>query len=127
MNKLVESRYGPIIYPDKDVYIGRSLEQYGEYSYHEIEFLKSLVNAGDVVIDVGANIGALTIPLAQKVGPSGYLVAFEPQQYIYYILCGNVAVNNILNTHVFQRVVSNVNDQMRTIPVFDFEKEGNFV
>jgi len=126
MNKLVDARYGQFIYPDKDMYVGRSLEKYGEYSYFEATLLKSLITEGDVVIDVGANIGALTVPLAQAAGPGGYVVAFEPQQYLYYTLCGNVALNNLYNTHVFQRIVSDVNDEIRTIPVFDYEKEGNF-
>lgn len=126
MNRIVETRYGNLIYPDKDMYVGKSIEKYGEYSYFETEFLKSLINAGDVVIDVGANIGALTVPLAQKIGPSGYMLAFEPQQFIYYILCGNIALNNLANTHVFQRLVAETDGEIRTIPVLDFDKEGNF-
>lgn len=126
MNKLTESRYGQFIYPDKDIYIGKSLELYGEYSYFETEFLKSLVEAGDIVVDVGANIGALTVPLAQKIGPSGYMLAFEPQQYIYYILCGNIALNNLTNTHIFQRAVKEKSNEIITIPIFDYEKEANF-
>jgi len=126
MNIIKDSRYGPIIFPNKDKYIGKSFDLYGEFSYQEVEFLKELVEPGDVVIDVGANIGGITIPLAQKIGPEGYMVAFEPQQYIYYMLCGNIAVNDLTNTACFQRLVSDVSGQVLNVPVFDFEKEGNF-
>jgi len=126
MNIIKDSRYGPIIFPNKDKYIGKSFDLYGEFSYHEVNFLKDLIEPGDVFIDCGANIGGITIPLAQKIGSGGYVVAFEPQQYIYHILCGNVAVNNLSNTAVFQRLASNVSGEVRGIPVLNYEEEGNF-
>lgn len=126
MNIIKDSRYGPIIFPEKDKYIGKSFDLYGEFSYQEVDFLKDLVEPGDVVVDVGANIGGITIPLAQKIGPEGYMVAFEPQQYIYYILCGNIAINNLTNTACFQRLASSVNGEIRSMPIFDFENEANF-
>ena len=33
---------------------------------------------GDVAVEVGANIGSLTVPLANAVGEEGTLIAFEP-------------------------------------------------
>jgi FkbM family methyltransferase len=126
MNIVKDSRYGPFIFPNKDKYIGKSFDLYGEFSYHEVSFLKSLIEPGNVVIDCGANIGGITIPLAQKIGAGGYMVAFEPQQYIYHILCGNVAINNLTNTAVFQRLASNVDGEVRGMPVLNYEAEGNF-
>ena len=40
--------------------------------------LFNLVHTGDVVWDVGANIGHYTTQLAEKVGPNGSVIAFEP-------------------------------------------------
>jgi FkbM family methyltransferase len=40
--------------------------------------LMSQVRSGDIVADVGAYIGLYTIALAQRVGPSGCVVSFEP-------------------------------------------------
>jgi hypothetical protein len=42
--------------------------KYGEHGGLEGAFLKSLVKAGDHVIEVGANIGAHTVGLAKAVG-----------------------------------------------------------
>lgn len=42
------------------------------------EAMLSLVCAGDCVWDVGANIGLYTTLFAEKVGPKGRVVAFEP-------------------------------------------------
>lgn len=36
------------------------------------------VRAGDVVLDIGANLGAYTLAFGQWVGPSGRVYAFEP-------------------------------------------------
>lgn len=48
---------------------------------HEIqvqEALRRSVGAGDVVWDVGANIGALSLLAARVVGPAGHVIAIEP-------------------------------------------------
>ena len=46
----------------------RSLGLYGEWSEFEASMFLNLLEQDDVVIDVGANIGAFTIPMAKKVG-----------------------------------------------------------
>lgn len=49
---------------------------------HEVqvqEALKRSVGAGDVVWDVGANIGAFSLLAARTVGPTGRVVAVEPE------------------------------------------------
>ncbi len=47
-----------------------------EYAAHH--FLPHLVRAGDVAVDVGANLGYYTVPLAGLVGPRGRVLAVEP-------------------------------------------------
>ena len=65
-------RYGTMLYPANDTYIGRSLELYGEYSPFEVDFYAYVLRPGDGVIDAGANIGALTTSgVGDLVGPSG--------------------------------------------------------
>jgi FkbM family methyltransferase len=55
--------------------------------------LKKLVKPGDVVFDIGANIGAHTLGIAQSVGPQGHVFAFEPSDFAFEKLCGNLALN----------------------------------
>ena|SRR5260370_737092 len=43
--------------------------------------LRSLVSPASLVLDIGANIGAHTLHLAQLVGPSGRVMAFEPTDF----------------------------------------------
>ena len=61
---------------------GRALE----YVYH----LPQLVKAGDTVIDIGANLGYYTCPLADIVGAEGRVYAVEPVPVIFSVLKRNV-------------------------------------
>lgn len=87
--KTTATRYGEMAYYASDVYIGRSLELYGEYSQAEVDLFATLISPGDNVIDVGANIGALTAALAALVHPRGRVFAFEPQPDNYALLMRN--------------------------------------
>jgi FkbM family methyltransferase len=55
--------------------------------------LKKLVKPGDVVFDIGANIGAHTLGIAQSAGPQGHVFAFEPSDFAFDKLCRNLALN----------------------------------
>jgi FkbM family methyltransferase len=98
-NQLIDTRYGPMLCNRNDVYVSQAgLIAYGEYSELEIAFVRQFVPVGGCVIQVGAHIGSLTIPLAKAVGPDGMLVAFEPQRLLYQCLTANVALQSL--THV---------------------------
>lgn len=61
---------------------GRALE----YVYH----LPQIVKQGDKVIDIGANLGYYTCPLADLVGEEGRVYAVEPVPVIFSVLKRNV-------------------------------------
>jgi FkbM family methyltransferase len=118
-------RYGQMLYPIHDQYIGQSLELYGEYSEGEVEVFRQIVQPGDLVIEVGANIGAHTVFLAGQVGPAGRVMAFEPQRLLFHALCANVALNNLTNVRC---VLAAVSDRPGTVhvPQFDLTKDNNY-
>ncbi|EKX48239.1 hypothetical protein GUITHDRAFT_105845 [Guillardia theta CCMP2712] len=64
---LVSARHGKFMVNLNDIYIGASLLFYGEWSDEEIDLMKLNLPADGVVVDVGANIGAMTVPLAKHV------------------------------------------------------------
>lgn len=74
-----KTRYGLVSYYADDEWIGRSLKVYGEYSEAEVGLWRKLVRPGDIVVDVGANIGYFTVALAELVGENGKVIAVEPQ------------------------------------------------
>src|SRR5882672_1609267 len=82
-SKIKDCRHGRFMYLPNDAYIGRSLDVYGEYCEGESEIFRQLLRPGDVALDVGANIGALTVGMARTVQSAGAVVAFEPQRAIY--------------------------------------------
>lgn len=59
-----------------------------------------LVRSGDVVFDVGANIGAHTLHLARAVGRAGHVHAFEPTEWARAKLVANLKLNPGLRDRV---------------------------
>jgi len=74
-----------------DEHIGRSIWLHGLYACSVSEALWRLVDAGDLVVDAGANIGHMTGLMALRAGPSGRVLAFEPHPTIYTQLEENIA------------------------------------
>lgn len=125
MNVLKTYKHGRIIYNRYDIWIGKSLRYYGEYSEAEVRLFKALVHAGACVFDIGANIGVFTIPLAHLVGPAGLVVAIEPERMNYYTLCANVAVNNLQEVVCLRYCVSDKSGTM-AVPDLDHNARQNF-
>lgn len=58
-----------------------------------VDHLRSFLRPGDVAIDVGAHSGDSTLPMALAVGPSGRVLALEPNPYVFAVLASNAALN----------------------------------
>jgi len=93
--QLRRCRYGWMLI--EGPFIGKCLELYGEYSEGEVALMRQFVGPGDSVIDVGANIGDLTLPLARMVGPAGRIYAVESHSDTFNVLCANLALNELSN------------------------------
>ena len=61
------------------------------YNQQDPGFIASVLEPGDTCVDVGANIGLITLLSAVSVGPNGLVVAFEQHPKIFAYLRGNVA------------------------------------
>lgn len=95
--RIKRCRHGLMLFHGNDRYIGRSLDVYGEYSEHEVELFRYVLRPGMTAIDVGANIGAFTLPMAKAVAPTGRVFAYEPQRRLHQMLSANMALNDIGN------------------------------
>jgi FkbM family methyltransferase len=124
-NKLVRGRHGLFVANENDTYIGRALIAYGEFSELEWTLLQRYCLPGHVVVEVGANIGAHTVSIAQAVGPSGHVVAIEPQPVVFQTLCANLALNCVLNVAALNCGCA-ASARALTVPAIDYAKEGNF-
>ena len=124
-NAVVKARYGYVIFNKNDHYIGKAIEKYGEFSESEVEIFRQLCAEGDIVIEVGANIGTHTMVLSQFVKATGRIYAYEPQRILFQTLCANMALNNIENVECFQIAVANEAGHI-LFPDIHYNIEGNF-
>ncbi|MEO7960247.1 MAG: FkbM family methyltransferase [Ginsengibacter sp.] len=58
-----------------------------------VDFFRKFIERGDLVIDIGANIGDTTVPMALAAGHSGVTLGFDPNPYVYKILEKNASLN----------------------------------
>ena len=73
---------------------------YGVSNYSEREFRKRLVLDKGVFVDVGANCGIYSIPLAKKLKKKGKVIAIEVEKENIKNLKKNVKLNKLKNIHV---------------------------
>ena len=88
MINTVDSRWGPCTYFLKDEYVGRSIHNYGEYNPDETEKILELAPRGKLCLDIGANIGCISMALLHD---GRQVVAFEPQPEVHKLLVKNMA------------------------------------
>ncbi len=124
-NRLVQAKHGYIVYNKNDTYIGKSIEKYGEYSEEEFAIFDQLCQAGDIVVEVGANIGTHTLAIAKKIGKTGRIYVFEPQRMVFQTLCANMAINSIDNAECYQAGASSENGHV-LIPDLPADAPENF-
>ncbi len=73
----------------------------------EIKFLRKALLAGDKVIDIGSNFGTYSLSMAQSVGPSGHVWAFEPASTTAGFLARSIAANGFSHVTLEQCALSN--------------------
>ncbi len=78
-----------------------------EYEKDTTELIKNNIKEGDVVIDLGANIGYYTLLMAKLVGKNGRVFAFEPEPKNLELLKRNIQLNTLKNITVIEKAVSN--------------------
>ena len=87
---------------DLDLNEGIDLSIYllGAYELRAHKVYAPLIKPGNVVFDIGANIGAHTLHFASLVGNTGKVHAFEPTDYAATKLRANLSLNPVLATRV---------------------------
>ena len=124
-HQLIEAQHGTFLINKRDTWIGLSLSTYGEWEEVTINLLAEFIEEGDTGVDVGANIGAYTIPLAKLVTETGRVISFEPQRIVSQLLTANVALNELTNVGVFNTAVGNSNTPLE-VPDVLYNIDANF-
>lgn len=94
-HRLTHCKYGWMLHSGP--YIGKCFELYGQYSESEVSVLRAFIKPGDTVLDIGANIGDLTVPMSRFVADNGRVYAVESHLETYHTLCANLTLNGIRN------------------------------
>lgn len=89
------------------------LSIHGAYEPFATSLVKKVVKEGDVVLDIGANIGYYTLILAKLVGQRGKVFAFEPGPLNFALLKKNIEINGYKNVILEQKAVSDRSEMTR--------------
>ncbi len=83
---------------------GKGLEQalffQGTYETGTLHIMRQVLRPGDTFVDIGANIGLMSLFAARQVGPAGQVHAFEPLPATRTLLEKNVAANGLAHVRV---------------------------
>ncbi|MET4481495.1 FkbM family methyltransferase [Bradyrhizobium sp. F1.13.3] len=88
--------YKLLLQPARDEF-ERRMYRDREYEPATLSLLDKVLRPGDTMVDVGANLGLMSIHAAQRVTSNGRVVAIEPHPVYFKRLVDNVSLNGIKN------------------------------
>jgi len=101
--RLIDTPGGRLFVSDADQgSVARALRNKGRYEKGWTAWMSAHVHAGMHVVDVGANVGYYTVLLANLVGPSGRVIACEPDPGNAALLRRSVAENGFAHVQVVE-------------------------
>lgn len=89
------------------------LSKYGIYEPYTTELLKQFIQKGDIVLDIGANIGYYSLIFSRLVGKGGKVYAFEPDSVNFSLLKKNIETNEMTNVIAEQKAVTDKTGKTR--------------
>lgn len=87
--------------------VGRDLFFDGVYESETIASIRSQLRSGDIFVDAGANIGAISLAIAKNRDVQVY--SFEPARRVFETLVKNIEINNFNNVQAFSIALSERN------------------
>ena len=78
----------------------------------QYQYYKQFIKEGDLAVDIGANIGDTTVPMALVAGKEGMILGFECNPLIFEILVVNEQLNpNLTNIKALSYAISEKEDE----------------
>ncbi len=112
-SQLVELNIDGLIRPLKmkvhdasDTIISEKLRSEQCWEPYETQLVLKHFHAGEVFVDVGANIGYYTMLASEIAGPQGNVIAYEPDQNNFALLQENVKTNGLGNAQLHPLALS---------------------
>ena len=103
------------------------IRKHGQWGRLEVDIaiLMSSGLDGAFVLDIGANLGSFSIPVAKRLSAYGTDVyAFEAQRIIFQQLCGNIFLNRVSNCFAYNLAVG-ASDGIARLPKIDYLRSEN--
>jgi len=124
---LINSKENDWLILDGPDHINDYIKKNGFWGAKELIIAKTfLSNRSNMnVIDVGANIGGFTLPVAKLISKNnGKLIAFEPQRIVFQQLCANIFINRLDNVYTHNIALGKKCDDIK-VPELNFWKSQN--
>ncbi len=108
----------------------------GKYEPEVTGTMRKLTHRGDVVYDIGAHAGYLSMYLSKLVGETGEVFSFEPSHHNRELLARNSLSNKLTNLVILQYAVTDTRGNVRfvtSVPSYDShivrngERENTFI
>lgn len=93
--------------PVNDKGVEKPLYFTGTYEAGTLNVIKKCLRRGGVFIDIGSNIGLMSLFSSRAVGNEGKVYSFEPVPETFMILKKNIEMNNAKNIYAFDIALSN--------------------
>ncbi|NBN92282.1 MAG: FkbM family methyltransferase [Betaproteobacteria bacterium] len=108
-------------------FISNTLFRTGRWEEHLLAISRFMISGVErpLILDIGANLGAYSIPLAKNIQDiGGEVIGFEPQRIVYYQFCGNIILNRLENCQAVYAALGEEAGYI-DIPEVDYEANNN--
>jgi FkbM family methyltransferase len=95
-----------------------------EWENADVDFALRLLQEGDAMVDIGANVGVYALQAARKVGSSGLVYAFEPQPDVCAMLRRSAADNGLYSRMIIAQSGVGAEDKEARIWRHDYKNQG---
>ncbi|WP_421998709.1 FkbM family methyltransferase [Reyranella sp.] len=111
--------FGALMHCDPRDLIQRMILYFGVWEPNVSRTIEQNLAAGDVFVDVGANVGYDTLLAATRVGPTGRVVAIEASPRTFALLQSNLALNTFADN--VRAVHAAVSDTAGTLDLYEVD------
>lgn len=106
----VDTRHGFQMFVDRLDVVKWYIYYFSEFEPQISLAWKRLLQPGDVVLDIGANVGYHSLLAAKAVGPKGQVFSIEPGERIHAQLTRHLGLNHLDNVTVIKKAVSDTRE-----------------
>ena len=110
----------------KDDIIVQAMKQGNIFEPEIVEVAKSYIGKDTTVLDIGSNLGQMSLLFSDFVGEGGTVYSFEADDFIFGLLKKNIEVNNRRNIIAIDQAVYNKCGSTMFYPVQDFKRFSSY-